>query len=406
MRIKRPIALFLFAILFINIPLAVFADDLESPNYKIIDANTNSAGEVTNSQSGDFDLLSSVGDFSGDPRIYSTNYRAGLGAVEIFSANTPKVSCFETDTDGSSSCTTGPAYLNTNGVVTVCGPDGCYDRARFEIDPQNNPDDTLYAIQISTDDFASDLRYIDGVTQRPIDETERTLDEYLTKTDWEDSETNIRGLLSSTEYWIRIVALHGDFTESEPGPSVSATTAGASMNFDLDVADDSGTSAESSPPFAISFTDESLLISNGPATTAQNLIWIDAETNALGGFAILQRGLNGGLFSSSQSYTIASDDADLDGTVEGFGLQDFYTSQQYDTGGGNGSLAAISTITEYNVSANQVGKIDTSYLKVYQTDGPTKEGRMGLKLLARVSGSAPSATDYVEDITVVMVPKY
>jgi hypothetical protein len=404
MNLKRPIALLLTAILLTGNVSLLLADELQSPNYKIIDANTNSAGEVTNSDS--FDLLSSIGDFSGDPRIYSTNYRAGLGAVEIFTANVPIISCFETVTDGTSDCTTGPAYLNTNGMVTVCGPDGCYDKARFEIDVQDNPDDTLYGIQISTDEFASDLRYIDGVTQKPIDETARTIDDYLTKADWEDSEINVRGLVANTEYWIRAVSLHGDFTESQPGPALSSTTANASMNFDLDVADDSGTSAESGPPFAVSFADESLIVTNGPATTAQDLIWIDAETNGRGGFAILQKGLYGGLFSTSESYTITSDNADLDGTVEGFGLASFYTAQQYDLGGGNGSLADISIVDEYDNTGNEVGKVDTSFLKVYQSDGPTKSGRMGIKLLARASGSTPTSTDYTEDITLVMVPKY
>src|SRR5690606_31017552 len=143
-------------------PLALFAQQLESDNYKIIDVVTNSSGEATTSQSGAFQLLNSISPFSGDPRLYSNSYRAGLGVVEIFTANVPIISCFETDTNGTSSCTTGPAYLNTNGMVTVCGPLGCYRSARFEIDVQKNPADTLYAIQISKDDFASDMMYISG----------------------------------------------------------------------------------------------------------------------------------------------------------------------------------------------------------------------------------------------------
>ncbi|HRI05437.1 MAG TPA: hypothetical protein PLV59_00575 [Candidatus Dojkabacteria bacterium] len=381
------------------------AQSLESDNYKIVDANTNSSGEVTNSTTGDYNLLNTVGGFTGDPRLFSNNYRAGAG-IEIFVANTPTVSCFETDTNGSSQCTTGPTYLNTDGMVTVCGANGCYDRARFEINVQKNPTDTLYAVQISEDNFATDTRYIDGVTYKPKSANIRTLSDYKTKTDWETESTNIRGLSSSTQYSIRIVALHGDFTESEPGPSSTATTASAYISFDIDIADVNGTTAESTPPYLVEFSSSRQLVQTGPAQTAVDLIWMDVSTNALGGFALIHRGTYGGLFSTAENYTIPSDNYDLDGESEGFGIQDFYTSQERATGSGNGDLGTINVDTDYNGTTNVVGKVDQVFLRIYSASKPILNGRMGVLLKARASGVTPAASDYTEDITLIAVPRY
>lgn len=389
-------------ILLLTFSSPIYSDDLESTGYKILDATLSGSDVIT--ESTNYNLLSTLGEFSADPRNYSTNYSILRGPLELFVANQPKISCFETSTDGTSNCTTGPTYLNTNGMVTVCGPTGCYNSARFEIDEQLNPPDTLYGIQISTDNFASDIQYIDGITQKPKDQV--TLSDYLTKIDWEISDTNIQGLQSNTQYYIRITALHGDFTESSPSSIETSTTAYATLIFDIDIANQSGTATETSAPYNITFTNETRLIQTGPAQTSESLIWLDAQTNGLGGFAILQKGQYGGLYSSTIPYTIPSLTTDLNSVLEGFGLQSFYTSQQYENGSGNGSLASITTMTNYDDSNNNIGEISTSYIKIYETDGPTKAGRMGIELKARASSAATAATNYTEDITIIMVPKF
>ncbi|MCC7290287.1 hypothetical protein IT417_03495 [bacterium] len=403
---NKLLCFFLTLVIFSLNFLPVFAEDLNSTNFKITGATMNSGGETSQAGSGNFKLLNTMGDFSGDPRVLSTNYRAGIGEVEIFTANVPQISCFETTTSGSSSCTTGPAYLNTNGMVRVCGPTGCYDRARFEIDSQSNPSDTLYAIQLSTDNFASDIRYIDGVTHKPITSSNVTIDDYLTKSAWETDATNVLGLDASTTYKLRAKALHGDFTESDPGPSATATTASATMSFDIDIADTTGVSTESSAPYTVNFNNSDRLVQTGPAQTSDDLIWLDGQTNGSGGLSILFKGQNGGLNSTTASYTITSASADLDGVVEGFGIQSYYKSQLYELGSGNGSLATLSVISPYNGAGNNVGIIDAVFSKVYESNGPTHTGRVGLLLKARASGSATPATDYTETVTIVIVPKY
>lgn len=382
----------------------LYADNLESPNYKIVDATTNGGGETSTSTG--YNLLNTIGSFSGDPRVYSTNYRGGLGAIEIFLANVPQISCFETTSNGSSNCTTGPSYLNTNGMTTVCGPAGCYDRARFEIDTQNNPADTLYGVQISQDNFASDIRYIDGVTFKPKTSNQRTINDYLTKAAWETNAINITGLIAGTEYDLRIVGLHGDFTESEPGPIATATTASTYMTFDLDIDNTSGISAETAPPYIVDFSTSRKLIQTGPPQTAADLIWMDLSTNALGGFALVQKGSSGGLHSTSQSYTIPSDNFDLDGQSEGFGLQTYYTAQERNTSSGNGDLGTVDTVAEYDGSGNVVGKVGQLFIKVFESSKPVLNGRAGMQLKARASGTTPVSSDYTEDITFIMVPRY
>ena len=102
------------------------------------------------------------------------------------------------------------------------------------------------------------------------------------------------GLQSSTTYYIKIFALHGDFTQSEAGPVASATTSSGSVFFDIDIEDSNGISAETNPPYAISLQEHNLIPGSTP-TTAEDRIWMDVRTNSQGGFAILTRGLNGGL---------------------------------------------------------------------------------------------------------------
>mgnify|MGYP000936448848 CR=1 FL=1 len=234
-------------------PLFTYAKELDSTNYKIVGATTQGGG-ITQTTDGDYSALLEVGRISNNPRNYSTTYKMFTSPEQAFIAAVPEVSCFETTTSGSSSCTTGPTELTSGGMVAICGPSGCYDRARFEIDSNDNPTDTLYAIMISTDNFVSDTRYIDGSSFWPESISTHNLSDFLTKTDWETEDFNIKGLQTGTQYYIKIFALHGDFTQSEAGPVATATTSEGSVFFDIDIEDENGISAETSSPYNISFT--------------------------------------------------------------------------------------------------------------------------------------------------------
>jgi hypothetical protein len=385
------------------------AEELESTNYKIRGAVIDSAGEPLDSTN--YSAVTTVGEFAVDIRNNSTNYQIRPGSVETFIANTPKISCLEATTDGSSQCTTGPTYLNSNGMVRVCGPSGCYDRARVEIDTQNNPSDTLYAIQISTDNFSTDIRYIDGVTNEPKPQANKDLNDYRSKSDWESISANIQGLRSNTEYSVRVTALQGDFTESSPSPTQTVTTAHAIVTADIDIADESGSTTETAPPYQTGFTGGDGLFQGGTVRIAPELIWLDSGTNAVNGLAMVHEGVNGSLYSSSTTGSIPSGNLDLRSTTEGFGIQHYDYSgtgdyELYETGSGNGELAEILVESDYNGSDDTVGEVATSFLRSLNSHGPIHSGRSAFYVKARASSSTPAATDYQEEITFVIVGRY
>jgi hypothetical protein len=406
---KHLLQTFIFIGVFTLISTTTKAEDLTSPNYKIEGA-TLSGGDLATSTN--FSLTSTISEITGNPYQDSSLYTAKLGSLETFIANTPRVKCFETDTDGSSDCESGPTYLNTNGIVTVCGFPGCYNKARFEIDEQDNPTDTLYGIQISEDNFVADVRQLDGTLGTLKEVGLRDISDYKTKASWESSTINIEGLPTNTQLWIRISALHGNFTESTFSPIVSATTVYPSVDFDIDIDDASGVATESSPPYTISFQGDTTLFRGGSLQTADDLIWLDLSTNANRGAVILEVGENGGLDSSSSPYLISSATDNLSIVPEGFGLQNFdHTGTDsycnYMSGGGSGELGNILVETDYSAPTDHsVGIVSTSYSKVYDGDSPLASCRVAMKAKAKASTSAIAASDYTETITIIAVPRY
>jgi hypothetical protein len=376
---------------------STLAEELDSTNFKIVDITTQGGGTA---ESTNYSTLLTAGESITNPSLYSTNYKMTADPASAFRPAVPTVSCFETTTDGYSNCTTGPTELTTGGMVALCGSGGCYDRARFEINIQDNPSDTLYAIQISEDNFSSDIRYIDGSSYEPESYSSHNINDFRTKTQWETDTFNVLGLQEGTQYYLRIIALHGDFTQTQEGPEETATTAGTSSFFDIDIAGIGGTSTETDPPFSITFTGTNSLLAGAGTVTADNLIWMDAETNGSGGFAIVQKGENGGLYSTTHSVQIDSVTGNLDSLDEGFGLQNYYID--YSTS----SAGDITAMTNYSGSIANVGIVDTDWNKIYDADGPIVTGRMALYVLARAGTDKVGATDYDETITFVFVPRY
>lgn len=378
----------------------IFAEELDSTNYKLIGVSTSGGGGLMDSTN--FSLISTAGQISADPRTYSTNYRMNVDPSALFLAAQPGIQCFETTTDGSTDCTSGPAELLAGGMVAICGPDGCYDKARFEIEPYVNPEDTLYMVQISEDDFASDVRCIDGSTFRPKALSSCDINDFRTEEDWEDEVFNIKGLKSSTQYYIRISALHGDFTQSDFSLRSNATTASGLIEFDIDIGTESGYTVESSAPYSVAFSGSDELVIGAAATTASSLVWLDARSSSSGGIAIIQFGKHGGLYSATTTETIESDTEDLDGSLaEGFGLQSYYIDYE-DTL----YLGDLTSTTNYAGSNNEVGAVSTTANTIYSGDGPINNGRMGIYLKARAGAGRSIATDYSEEIYFIIVPRY
>ena len=381
------------------LPITVIAADLDSTNYKIVGATTEGGGIV---QSGNYSALLNVGRISSTPRNYSTNYKMFTSPENAFLPAVPTISCFETTTSGSSACVTGPTELTTGGMVALCGGNGCYNKARFEINIQGNPSDTLYAIMISKDNFVSDIKYINATTFTPESINTHNIYDFMTKSTWESETFNIKGLEAGTTYYIKAFALKGNFTQTDSGPSKSTTTATGAVFFDIDIAGQGQTTAESAAPYSLSFTGIYELIGGSAAITHGNRIWMDAETNSEGGFAIIMNGQYGGLYSPTTTQTLPSATANLNSVSSGFGLQNEYIS--YDTS--SPSLGEITATTNYNGTINSVGVISTTPNKVYDGNGPIVNGRMALKVIAKPGTAFSPATDYQEKITLIFVPRY
>lgn len=281
------------------------------------------------------------------------------------------------------------------------GAGGCYNKARFELTPNGNPSDTLYAIAISTDNFTNDIKYIDGTTFEPESASNHNINDFRTESYWETEVFNIQGLIANTLYYIRISALSGDFTQSDYSIAASTTTGSGNIFFDIDIAPTSGITTETSSPYTISFTGNDDLMAGAAATTAPNLVWLDISSNSEGGVAVVQFGKNGGLYSATTTQTILSANANLDTTTEGFGLQSYYIDN--DTSSYLGDLTAESN---YAGSINTVGAVGTTANKIYDGDGPIQNGRVAMYLKARASTSRTPATDYSEEIYFILVPRY
>lgn len=123
---------------------------------------------------------------------------------------------------------------NVPAAPTFTNPSQNYDRLKFIIDDGGNASDATFAIAISTDNFASDTRYV---------QNDDTVGTSLGAEDWQ-SYTNwggatgeyVTGLLPNTTYYIKVKAVQGNFTESEYSLATSATTSNPSLTFGIDSA--------------------------------------------------------------------------------------------------------------------------------------------------------------------------
>lgn len=362
----------------------VLADTVESDTYRIEGLTVETSGGE-NLQSSTYGVMLSVGDVANDYRFESASYRIGSGTGYVYMANVPVISCFETTTDGSTLC--GDASVTPDGMVMLCGGGGCYNRARFEIDTQNNPSDTLYSVQITTDSGWASWNYVDGATKMLEAPVNHNISDYLSETSWETPDLNILGLTPGTTYYLRATALQGDFTESGPSAAMSATTAQPQISFDIDIS--GATHSDSDAPYTINLG--SLNVQG--VTTVTNRIWVEFETNLNNGGELFVRDQYNGLYSSSKSATLTSADANL-ASVSGYGIVEASSSETY--------LGPMLAETRFNQGGDIVGGLHNySYSELLYTTSanPIYEGLISLYVKGRADESTPASEDYTDTIT-------
>ena len=411
----------LITIVILFAPATIIAQTrLESSNYAIVDHNIDSVGGV--SESSNYGLINSIGPL-GDTRLESSSYALGSGFPSGIQANVPIIRCFETDTDDSvggatdTSCTDpamtaatgGNDTIVGDGMYGVCGSPGCYDRAKIEIDTQSNPIDTLFLVSISTDNFVSDIRYIQS--DKTITST-LALANYMTlctfqgydandtacddsgdgNWDQEKQEFNVVGLQSGTTYYIRARALQGDFTETQYSPTVSTATVDPSLALDLDV---DATDTETSGPYAINLGS----LGTG-VTDASEYIWADIDSNAFNGVALYVEDLNTGLSSGGFTINSETEDVSVSDGDGGYGLQEVSTTES--------SVGPLQVDAAFDLTGDNVEGLGTTAEQAFYTDttgtnrGPITGGRAQLLIKASSDTGVPAGV-YSDTITFTLI---
>lgn len=399
----------LFTIVLISLaPMSVFAQDLDSSNFTLVSPNVGQSVSGS-SDSTNFSQLydTAVSAYTAD----STNFSLAGGFQSIVLANVPQVTCFETDTDsGSTNCTGLPG---SDGMAAVCTSLGCFDRAKLEIDAQSNPDDTRYAIQISTtSDFSSDINYVDPTT-RQLDSGALGTSHFIPKCEWEGTIVsgvcavanttyqayNILGLDLDTDYYVRLSAFqgidtNGVFSQTDWGPDTSATTTVPAITLDLDIAPDTVTTTN--PPYSIDLGTATPTTVN----TATDLIVVRTSTNLFTGLQARLRGQNGFLDHTTLSDTIPSVNGDLD-AISGYGLRSDGTTIAADNTGTLGSITVASAPSDFTDSGadEKVGEVPTTDVNLFSSGGdPLDNGVVGFEVKVKPE-TIDSSGVYQEVIT-------
>lgn len=320
------------------------------------------SGGVQNATSSQYALEGTVGELAGTQSSGSV-YKVGFGMVPTQLANVP-------------------------AAPTITNPANYYNKLTCVIDTGNNPTDAVFAIAVSTDNFAT-TQYVKS--DHSVGSS-LAISDYQTFAAWGGaSGFNIIGLLPNTSYSVKVRAMQGKFTESGWSPTASGTTANPSLTFDIDV---SAFNIETSPPYNLSFPD----LTPGTVTTGSQKIWTDFDTNGDFGGDEYVFAQNSGLKSATVSYTIAALTGDLGSLSQGFGAQNASLAQ---TSGGPMSVSA-----PYNGTTNTVGVTDSSIRKIYSSASPVTAGRTSLNLLAKSQTLTPSATDYSEVLTIIAAASF
>lgn len=339
----------------------LFAAFPTSSNYKLESYGVGSGG-TSNSTSSNYALEGITGEVSGT-QMSSSNYGIGSGLIPTQLANVP-------------------------GAPTLTNTSNWYNKLKLVIDTGGNASDTKFAVAISTDNFATTQYVKSDFTIG----SSLAIADYQTYASWGGATgINLAGLSSGTTYKAKVRAMHGKFTESGWSATGSAATVNPSLTFDLDI---SATDTETAPPYNLAFSD----LAPGAVISGSQKIWVDFDTNADFGGNVFVYGQNGGLKSTAVAYTIAALTGNLAALTQGFGAQSASATQS------SGGPFAVSS--PYNGASDNVGILDTNIRPIYNTAAPITAGRSAIQLKAKVTSTAPPATDYADRITVLGAPSF
>jgi hypothetical protein len=327
-----------------------------STNYQVVDYGFGSGGSV-NSSSTNFALQGTVGELD-MASMSSANYMVWPGLTYTEQPSLP------------------PAPTFTN-------PSSYYNKLHIIINQGINSSDVTYAIEISTDNFVSDIKYLQA------DTTLGTTPVWQSYTAWNSSTgVDIIGLTAGTTYYARVAASRGKFTQGSFGPGANAATINPTFTFNLQ------TSSQSTPPFSVAI---GTMNPGGSIVTSPNTVTTTISTNSNNGALVYIYDANAGLKSTTaNNYTINTvpSQTDLGTLSEGYGAQGSSVGQ---TSGGPMELDS-----PYNGTSNTVGVVNTIKRQFADSSAkPVTSGTASFLLKARAKTSTPAAGDYTDTITIL-----
>lgn len=286
-----------------------------STNYGLDGFSFGNGGGEANLSSSSYEMSASVGDINSD-KLSSTNYDLSAGLAFTLQSNVPTIAVFD-------------------------NPNNYYNKLHFALDTQHNADDTKYAIAISSDNFIT-TQYVKSDNSIG---SSLALTDYQTYNQWGNTAgTLIVGLKANTTYKIKAKAMQGKFTETDFGPSSTASTSPPHLSYDIDTAP---TDIETNPPYVIDFGE----LQPSVVGTAVNKIWVDLDTNASSGANVFIYSQNSGLYSLNTSFKINALSGNLDIATSGFGTRNNSVTQ---------TAGAIIAVPPYDGINNVVGIVDNS----------------------------------------------
>lgn len=327
----------------------------------------------------------------------STNYALksyGFGAGGDSATSTSYGAEFFTGEQGADSLNSSnyfalPGMLQTQqanvpSAPTVTNSGDYTNKLLVTIDTANNPSDSLYAIAISTDNFTT-THYV---------QSDNTIGTILGAEDWQTyanwggaSGEFVVGLDPDTDYYFKVKAMHGTFTESDWSPLALTGTSPLSISFDIDV---SSIDEETSAPYTIDMGN----LQAGSVTTSSDKVWVDFATNAPGGGFVYVYGTHAGLYSTTNDYTISAVSDNLSSVNEGFGVQ--YSSVNETSGG------PMAVTSPFDGTGEAVGAVSTSPQEIFNTTSTSiVGGRASFVTKAKVTSLTPAASDYSDTLTVI-----
>jgi hypothetical protein len=291
----------LFNFLFLTFDLSEALAGPASTNYQLQEYGFGAGGTDTSMSSTNFKLFGTAGEVE-TGRPSSTNYKAGSGLIYTLKLNVP------------------PA-------PTLSNPATNYDRLKFVLNEGGNKSDATYAIEISTDDFVSDTKYIKS--DKTIGNTITTSD-YKTYANWGGAAGDFVTMLrSGTTYYIRARARLANFTETEWGPSsLGLATSNSSLTFSLDNS---------------SITFDSLSASNSYTDSSKSTI-MTTSTNSYNGYSVY--GSENQSLKTLDNYTISNYSGTNASPTTWSGTGFGYTTNDSNLSG-TGGVNRFATATKY-----------------------------------------------------------